>query len=188
MFKRICITLAALFSLVFIVPAALAANPHVLLTTTAGNIEIELDNDKAPVSVRNFLAYVKDGFYNDTIFHRVIPGFMAQGGGLTADMNQKKLNAPITNEAKNGLKNVRGTLAMARTNAVDSATSQFFINVVDNDFLDNTPDNFGYAVFGKVVKGMDVVDKMMATPTQSVSGYQDVPVTPIVITSAKVLP
>ncbi|WP_159566993.1 peptidylprolyl isomerase [Budvicia diplopodorum] len=188
MFKRICMTLAALFSLVLIAPAALAANAHVLLTTAAGNIEIELDNEKAPVSTKNFLTYVNDDFYNGTIFHRVIPGFMAQGGGFTADMNQKKPNEPIANEAKNGLKNVRGSVAMARTNVVDSATSQFFINVVDNDFLDNTPDNFGYAVFGKVVKGMDVVDKMMVAPTQSVGGHQDVPVTPIVIISAKVLP
>lgn len=188
MFKRICITLMILFSVVLITPAALAANPHVLLTTTAGNIEIELDNDKAPVSVRNFLAYVNGGFYNETIFHRVIPGFMAQGGGFTADMNQKKPNAPIANEATNGLKNVKGTVAMARTNVVDSATSQFFINVVDNDFLNNTPNNFGYAVFGRVIKGMDVVDKMMAFPTQSVAGHQNVPVIPIVITSAKVLP
>ncbi|QBH98249.1 peptidylprolyl isomerase A [Limnobaculum zhutongyuii] len=188
MLKRICITLTALFSLVLLAPAALAANPHVVLTTSLGNIEIELDQDKAPISTKNFVTYVKDGFYDGTIFHRVIPGFMAQGGGFTAEMNQKKPNAPIKNEAANGLKNVRGTIAMARTNAVDSATSQFFINVVDNDFLDQSAGNFGYAVFGKVVKGMDVVDQMMKEKTQFSGQHQDVPVTPIVIKSAKVMP
>ncbi|MDR0805417.1 MAG: peptidylprolyl isomerase A [Enterobacteriaceae bacterium] len=187
MFKRICMTGIALFALVVLAPAALAANPHVLLTTSLGDVEIELNSEKAPISTNNFLAYVKEGFYNGTIFHRVISGFMAQGGGFTADLNQKRPNAPIKNEADNGLKNARGTIAMARTSAVDSATSQFFINVVDNDFLDHTPNNYGYAVFGKVIKGMDVVDKMMKVKTQNSGPYQDVPATPIVITSAKVL-
>ncbi|AKJ40910.1 peptidylprolyl isomerase [Pragia fontium] len=187
MFKRICITLTALFSLAILAPAALAANPHVVLTTSLGDIEIELDSEKAPISSKNFLSYVNDGFYNGTIFHRVIPGFMAQGGGFTTDMNQKKPNAPIKNEAANGLKNVRGSIAMARTNVVDSATSQFFINVIDNDFLDHSPNNYGYAVFGKVVKGMDVVDKMMKEKTKSAGQHQDVPVMPIVITAAKVV-
>lgn len=188
MFKRIGITLMALFSLAVVSTTAQAANPHVVLTTSMGDIEIELDSGKAPISTENFLAYVNSGFYDGTIFHRVIPGFMAQGGGFTADMQQKKANAPIKNEAKNGLTNARGTIAMARTNAVDSATSQFFINVVDNDFLNHSPANYGYAVFGKVVKGMDVVDSMMKEKTKHAGQHQDVPVTPIVITSAKVLP
>lgn len=189
MLKRICVTLAAVFSLVALAPAVQAAdnNPRVVLTTTLGTIEVELDKEKAPISTKNFLAYVKDGYYNGTIFHRVIPGFMAQGGGFTADMAQKKPFAPIKNEAENGLKNVRGTLAMARTNVVDSATSQFFINVVDNDYLDHSSDNFGYAVFGKVVKGMDIVDKMMTMPTAANGQHRDVPVTPIVITSAEIV-
>jgi peptidyl-prolyl cis-trans isomerase B (cyclophilin B) len=138
-------------------------NPRVLLETSMGNITIELFKEKAPISVRNFLSYVNEGFYDGLIFHRVINGFMIQGGGMDEQMQPKKTKFAIKNEATNGLKNTRGTLAMARTGVVDSATSQFFINVVDNAFLDNrgkTPDLFGYAVFGQVTEGMDVVDKL----------------------------
>ena len=154
------------------------ANPSVLLSTNLGDITIELDEEKAPVTVANFLSYVDDKFYDGTIFHRVIPGFMIQGGGLKSDLSQKSTKDPIKNEAANGLKNDRGTIAMARTMVVDSATAQFFINTVDNDFLNfaaPTPQRFGYAVFGKVTKGMDVVDKIEAVETGTVSYYQDVP-------------
>ncbi len=160
----------------------------VILTTSKGEIEIELDTEKAPISSENFLAYVDSGHFDDTIFHRVIPGFMVQGGGFTADMQQKPTKDPIKNEATNGLKNDRGTLAMARTSVVDSATAQFFINVVDNDFLNHSsPDDrgYGYAVFGKVTKGMDVVDAIVGVPTGTKGGHQDVPNEPIVIQSAK---
>lgn len=188
MFKRMFVTLVAL-SLTVLAPVAMAAkNSHVLLSTSAGNIEIELDSQKAPVSVKNFLDYVNSGFYNNTTFHRVIPGFMIQGGGFTADMQQKQTNAPIKNEADNGLRNLRGTISMARTAEKDSATSQFFINVADNAFLDHGQRDFGYAVFGKVVKGMDVVDKISQVRTENVGPYQNVPSKPVVITSAKVLP
>lgn len=153
-----------------------------------GEIEIKLDVEKAPVTVKNFLDYARDGFYNGTIFHRVISNFMIQGGGFTADMQQKQTKAPIKNEADNELRNKRGSVAMARTSAKDSATSQFFINLVDNKFLDRTPATFGYAVFGEVVKGMDVVDKIAAVPTQSNKGHENVPVNPIIISSIKVLP
>lgn len=188
MFKRVFVTLTALFSLTVLAPAALAANSHVLLSTTAGNIEIELDSQKAPVSVKNFLDYVNSGYYNNTIFHRVIPGFMVQGGGFTADMQQKTTNAPIKNEADNGLRNLRGTIAMARTAEKDSATSQFFLNVADNAFLDHGQRDFGYAVFGKVVKGMDVADKISQVQSHDVGPYQNVPSKPVVILSAKILP
>ena len=154
------------------------------IETNVGNIELELDEKKAPLTVRNFADYAKSNHYNDTIFHRVINGFMIQGGGFTADMNQKPTKAPIRNEAMNGLKNDRGTIAMARTMVVDSATSQFFINLVDNGFLDfrnPTPQGFGYAVFGKVVKGMEVVDNIAKVPTGSRGMHQDVPVEPVVI-------
>ena len=154
------------------------ANPSVLLSTNLGDITIELDEEKAPITVANFLSYVDDKFYDGTIFHRVIPGFMIQGGGMTADLSHKPTKKPIKNEAQNGLKNDRGTIAMARTMVVDSATSQFFINTVDNDFLNFVAPNsqqFGYAVFGKVTKGMDVVDKIEAVKTGSVSYYRDVP-------------
>lgn len=164
------------------------ANPHVLLTTSAGNIELELESQKAPGSVKNFVDYVNNGFYNNTTFHRVIPGFMIQGGGFNAQMQQKQPNPPIKNEADNGLRNVRGTIAMARTAEQDSATSQFFINVADNAFLDHGQRDFGYAVFGKVVKGMDVADKISQVATHDVGPYQNVPSKPIVILSAKVLP
>lgn len=147
-----------------------------------------LDKQKAPVSVQNFVDYVNSGFYNNTTFHRVIPGFMIQGGGFTEQMQQKKPNPPIKNEADNGLRNTRGTIAMARTADKDSATSQFFINVADNAFLDHGQRDFGYAVFGKVVKGMDVADKISQVPTHDVGPYQNVPSKPVVILSAKVLP
>jgi peptidyl-prolyl cis-trans isomerase A (cyclophilin A) len=153
----------------------------VTMTTSEGNIEIELFGDKAPLSVSNFLAYADAGFYDNTIYHRVIAKFMIQGGGFEATMRQKATKAPIKNEAANGLKNDRGTLAMARTSVVDSATSQFFINVVNNDFLNHGGRDFGYAVFGKVTAGMDVVDKIAAVQT----GQGDVPVKPVVIKSVK---
>ena len=153
----------------------------VTIETSLGTITAELFEEKAPISVANFLSYVDAGFYNDTIFHRVISGFMIQGGGMTANMVQKKTEAPIKNEASADLPNVRGTLAMARTSVIDSATSQFFINHKDNNFLDygKAQDGIGYAVFGKVIDGMDVVDKIAAITT----GRGDVPVTPVVILS-----
>lgn len=157
---------------------AAAANPKVLMKTSKGDITIELYQDKAPVSVRNFLSYVDEKFYDGTIFHRVIKGFMIQGGGLTADFQEKAAKPPIKNEAANGLKNERGTIAMARIQVIDSATCQFFINHVDNSFLDhrdNTAEGFGYAVFGKVIVGMDVVDAIAAAPTMTAHGMRDVP-------------
>ncbi|MFF7707956.1 peptidylprolyl isomerase [Pseudomonas sp. NPDC007930] len=162
-----------------------AQHPHVQLVTDFGQITLELDAQKAPISTANFLKYVDSGFYNNTIFHRVIPGFMAQGGGFTRDMNEKPAQAPIKNEADNGLHNVRGTLAMARTQVVDSATAQFFINVKDNDFLDHGGRDFGYAVFGKVTEGMDVVDQIVNAPTTTRRGMSNVPSDPIMIKSAK---
>ena len=158
--------------------------PHVLLTTSFGDIEVELDAEKAPISTQNFLGYVDSGFYNNTIFHRVIPGFMVQGGGFTQQMAQKDTKAPIKNEASNGLHNVRGTLSMARTSNPNSATSQFFINVADNDFL-NPGRDAGYAVFAKVVKGMDVVDIIVNSQTTTKQGMQNVPIDPVLIKSAK---
>ncbi len=165
-------------------------NPQVLMETSMGNITIELFKDKAPISTRNFLSYVKDNYYDGTIFHRVIKTFMIQGGGLDANMQPKKTKFAIKNEATNGLKNTRGTLAMARTAVVDSATSQFFINVVDNAFLDNrgkTPDLFGYAVFGQVVDGMEVVDAIRQVKTGNKAGHGDVPLEPVFIKSARVI-
>ncbi|WP_145578251.1 peptidylprolyl isomerase A [Yersinia alsatica] len=189
MFKRTLVTFVALCSLSAVVPAALAAGePHVLLTTSAGNIELELNSQKAPVSTQNFVDYVNNGYYNNTTFHRVIPGFMIQGGGVTADLQPKTAKAPIKNEADNGLRNLRGTISMARTSDKDSATSQFFINVADNAFLDHGQSGFGYAVFGKVVKGMDVVEKISQVPTKNNGPYQNVPTEPITIISAKLLP
>ena len=164
-------------------------NRVVELKTSEGKIRIELWVDKAPISVKNFLDYVEEGFYNGTIFHRVIDNFMIQGGGFTADMVPKKPHQPIKNEAANGLKNENGTIAMARTNVVDSATCQFFINVKDNDFLnhrDNSPSGFGYAVFGKVIEGMEVVDKIKKVPTTTIGANQNVPVKPVVIENARV--
>ena len=163
-----------------------AANTLVEMKTSMGNIEIELFNDKAPVSAKNFEDYAKANFYNGTIFHRVIPGFMIQGGGMDANMVEKPTKAPIKNESSNGLKNTRGTLAMARTTNPNSATSQFVINVVDNDFLNKGSMNAGYAVFGKVTKGMDVVDKIVKVPTASYGMHQDVPKQPVKILSVNI--
>lgn len=161
-------------------------NPVYVLDTSLGAITIELNAEKAPVTVKNFEDYAKAKHYDGLIFHRVIPGFMIQGGGFTPDMDQRETKAPIKNEAKNGLKNLRGTLAMARTNVVDSATSQFFINVKDNDFLNHQDEsNFGYAVFGKVLTGMDIVDKIVNTPTETKGRYENVPSKPVVIKSVK---
>lgn len=167
-----------------------AKNPTLVLETSLGNVKIELFQKEAPISVQNFLDYAKSGFYDGTVFHRVIPGFMIQGGGFTPALSQKPTKASIKNEATNGLKNERGTLAMARTNVVDSASSQFFINVANNEFLnhrDGGPAAFGYAVFGKVVAGMDVVDKIAATQTGMQKGFSDVPVTAVVIKSVKIV-
>ncbi|MEQ1740447.1 MAG: peptidylprolyl isomerase [Methyloglobulus sp.] len=160
------------------------------LTTSLGAIIVQLNTEKAPVSSANFLTYVNEGFYNGTIFHRVIKGFMAQGGGFDVSFKQKETHAPIKNEADNGLKNARGTLAMARTNDPNSATGQFFINLKDNGFLDHTsptPSGWGYAVFGEVVEGMEVVDKMAEQPTGNKGGHQDVPKTDIIIKKAEVI-
>jgi cyclophilin family peptidyl-prolyl cis-trans isomerase len=165
------------------------ANPIVKMQTTLGDMTIELDTGAAPITVKNFLEYVNDGYYDGTIFHRVIKGFMVQGGGMTKDMQSKASNEPIVNEASNGLKNKRGTLAMARTSDPDSASSQFFINHADNDFLDYrgpSPDKIGYAVFGKVTEGMDVVDKIADVKTGRKGHYDDVPATAVEIVSVKV--
>lgn len=162
----------------------------VKMTTSLGAFVIQLDHAKAPVSAANFVDYVKSGFYNGTIFHRVIPGFMAQGGGFDSSFAQKDTKAPIKNEADNGLKNKRGTLAMARTNDPNSATAQFFINYKDNGFLDHTsptPSGWGYAVFGEVIEGMDVVDEMAKQPTGNRGMHQDVPKTDIVIEKAEII-
>jgi cyclophilin family peptidyl-prolyl cis-trans isomerase len=189
-------TLAMLSVLLFSVATAQAAdpaakaspgkNPSVLVKTSQGEITIELDQLQAPISVKNFLDYVDAKFYDGTIFHRVIPGFMIQGGGFTPDMKQKTTKAPIKNEAGNGLKNLTGTIAMARTGIVDSATSQFFINVADNAQLnhrDESPAGFGYAVFGKVTAGLDVVKKIEGVKTGPRPPHQNVPDTPVVIES-----
>jgi len=179
--------------LVFLLLAAVpvwAANPVIELSTSLGPIHIELYADKAPKTVANFLQYAKERFYDGTIFHRVIPGFMVQGGGFTSDMEQKKTREPIANEAQNGLKNTTGTIAMARTSNPHSATAQFFINVADNEFLNftgPTQQGFGYCVFGRVTEGMDVVNQIVATPTGNRSGHQNVPLKPIVIKSVRVL-
>ena len=168
-----------------------AEAPQVRLETSLGTIELELDAKNAPVSTENFLGYVRDGFYDGLIFHRVIPTFMIQGGGFTQEMQQKKTRAPIRNEATNGLRNDRGTIAMARTGVVDSATAQFFINVVDNNFLNHrstSPREYGYAVFGKVISGMDTVDKIRAVPTGRAGRFpRDVPLEQVVITRATVI-
>jgi cyclophilin family peptidyl-prolyl cis-trans isomerase len=160
----------------------------ITIQTSEGTIKADLDEEKAPITVENFMRYVDDGHYDGTIFHRVIPSFMIQGGGFSADMKQKPVKAPIRNEAGNGLTNDRGTLAMARTSVVDSATSQFFINTADNAFLNHrgeTPDAFGYAVFGKVVEGLDVVDRIEKLPTGRAGHHDDVPVKPVVIQSIR---
>jgi len=193
MLKRIlsvCALSFFLFSGIVMAAAAdhPAKNPVVLMETSMGNVKIQLDPQKAPISVQNFLDYVKSGFYNGTIFHRVIPGFMVQGGGFTADMKQKATKSPIKNEGGNGLKNDRGTIAMARTENPNSATAQFFINFANNESLNRpSPDGFGYAVFGKVTEGMNVVDKIVQVPTGYKMGMGDVPVASVVIKSMKVL-
>ena len=153
--------------------------------TSKGTFTVQLFDKQAPVSAENFLKYVDEGFFDGTIFHRVIPGFMIQGGGFTGEMEHKSGHAPIRNEADNGLKNLRGSLAMARTNDLHSATSQFFINLVDNDFLNHRSGNFGYAVFGRVVAGMDVLDKVAKVKTGRRHGHDDVPAEAVVIRSAR---
>jgi len=169
-------------------PGALGADPQVDLKTDAGTIRLELYPGKAPKTVENFLKYVKDGHYNGTIFHRVIPGFMVQGGGMTPNMAQKPTRSPVPIESKNGLKNELGSVAMARTSDPNSATAQFFINLASNSFLDYPgQDGYGYTVFGKVVSGMDVVNKIAATPTGTQGMHRDVPRTPILIESASVV-
>jgi cyclophilin family peptidyl-prolyl cis-trans isomerase len=184
------IMLAFLLGLLVQVPAAgqapqpATANPSVTIDTSMGAITIELFADKAPVSVENFLQYVRDDFYAGTIFHRVVHGLVIQGGGFTTDFVEKPTRPPIQNEATNGLRNLRGTVAMARTRVLRSATSQFYINLADNTRFDHTgyaPDDFGYAVFGRVTSGMDVVDRIGVVQTTTKGGLEDVPATPIVI-------
>jgi cyclophilin family peptidyl-prolyl cis-trans isomerase len=184
---RLIVLLCALLA----APLALSANPKVELKTTMGNVVIELYPENAPKTVENFLQYVKDGFYDGTLFHRVMPGFMAQGGGFTRSMQEKKTRPAIRNEAGNGLRNAVGTVAMARTKDPHSATAQFFINVAENDFLDfKSADEagYGYTVFGRVATGMDVVQKMVKVPTTTVGPHQNVPRQPIIIESARLLP
>ena len=159
--------------------------PSVKLSTTEGAIVLELDESNAPETVANFLRYVDDGFYDGTIFHRVIPRFMVQGGGFTADMTQKPVRPPIRNEAANGLKNAKGTVAMARTGDVDSATAQFFVNLRDNAFLDHGVRDFGYAVFGRVTEGLDVVDRIAGVETTRRGPHADVPAEPVIIETAE---
>lgn len=189
MFKKMLSAVALICLVAGIACAEGKKNPVVTMETSLGNVKIELFEKEAPISVKNFLDYTKSGFFSGTIFHRVIANFMIQGGGFTTDLKQKSTKAPIKNEAENGLKNQRGTLAMARTGVVDSATAQFFINVTNNDFLnqrDKTQQGFGYAVFGKVIEGMDVVDKIAAVKTV-MRGFPDVPETPVIIKSVKVV-
>jgi cyclophilin family peptidyl-prolyl cis-trans isomerase len=171
-------------------PSSTGTNPMVEMRTSLGTMKIELHPDKAPKTVENFLQYAREGFYDGTVFHRVISGFMIQGGGFTPDMSEKETRAPIENEASNGLKNVRGSLAMARTGDPHSASSQFFINTVDNPFLDFTAETvqgYGYAVFGQVVEGLETLDAIKKVSTASRGGYDDVPVDPVVIESVRVL-
>lgn len=171
----------------FMAASSLAlAEQHVMMKTSQGDITIELFEEKAPLTVHNFLTYVKEGFYSGTQFHRVISGFMIQGGGFTVDMERKLTKAPVKNESTNGVSNKRGTIAMARTRDPDSATAQFFINVVDNLNLDAMGPRPGYTVFGRVVEGMEVVDKIAATKTTTKSSYRDVPVKPIIIESLEI--
>ncbi len=168
----------------------MSQQPTVIIETSKGPITIALNQEKAPVSTENFLNYVRNGFYDQTIFHRVIPNFMIQGGGFTADMKQKETNQQIKNEADNGLKNVRGSIAMARTQVVDSATSQFFINLVDNNFLDHqgkTPNAYGYAVFAQVTEGMEIVDAIAKVATGNSGHHQDVPKDAVLILKATIV-
>jgi peptidyl-prolyl cis-trans isomerase A (cyclophilin A) len=156
--------------------------------TTLGDFTVELFEKDAPLSVANFLHYIDDGFFDGTIFHRIVPGFVIQGGGFTEDMNQKTTHPPVKNEADNGRKNARGSLSMARTNDINSATSQFFVNLKDNDFLDHSRGNFGYAVFARVTEGMDVIDKIAAVETARRRGHDDVPVEPVIMKSVRRVP
>lgn len=184
MFKKLSILMLLLPALAFAATEAKdkpAPNPIVVIETTAGDITVRLFADKAPVTVANFLSYVDSGFYNDTIFHRTIPGFMIQTGGYDKDMKEKPNGEPIVNESKNRLHNTRGTLAMARTQDPDSATTQFFINHRNNLRLDWAPNRAGYAVFGEVISGMDAVDYIAAAPTHVVGNHQNMPVEPAVI-------
>lgn len=189
MLKKIVGAIALVCLMAGIASAGAKKNPVIMMDTSLGSIKIELLEQAAPISVKNFLGYVRSGFYNGTIFHRVIPEFMVQGGGFTADRRQKAVGAPIKNEAANKLKNDRGTIAMARTSAPDSATAQFFINVVNNDMLNRpNPDGVGYAVFGKVVEGMDVVDRITTVKTRSINMmFEALPETPVIIKSVKLL-
>jgi peptidyl-prolyl cis-trans isomerase A (cyclophilin A) len=190
MFKKMLSAVALICFVAGIACAEGKKNPVVTMETTLGNIKIELFEKEAPISVKNFLDYTKSGYYSGTTFHRVIPGFMVQGGGLTANLTPKPGNLPpIKNEADNGLKNDRGTLSMARSGDPNSATSQFFINVANNNSLNKpNPDGFGYAVFGKVVEGMDVVDKIVSTPqTRKNSVFQNVPIEAVTIKSVKIV-
>lgn len=188
-------TATALFAFILISFACMQlnsayANPKVLMETSKGNITIELYENEAPITVKNFLSYVSEGFYNNLIFHRVIPNFMIQGGGFDLKMNQKPVKDPIKNEARRGLNNKRGTLAMARTNVINSATGQFFINLINNDFLnhkDNSSSGFGYAVFGEVIEGMDVVDSIGKTRTHAFGMFRDVPIDHITIKNMSVI-
>lgn len=176
-------TFTILFTVLFSA-SIFAANPHVIIKTSMGEIEAELFEDKAPISVKNFLAYVNKGQYKNTIFHRVINNFMIQGGGFDKDLKELPTGAQIKNEAGNGLKNENGTLAMARMQEVDSASAQFYINVNDNSFLDhrdNSPSGFGYAVFGKIVKGMPIINKIKAVKTGTRGPLEDVPLEPVTI-------
>jgi len=184
--RSIACSVISLAILLVTTVAAAQSNPVVVIETSLGNITVELYQDEAPISVENFLTYVRDDFYAGTIFHRVIKGFMVQGGGMTEDMVRKATNPPIKNEATNGLRNERGTLAMARTAAVDSATAQFFINVANNRALNHeseTQAEYGYAVFGKVIDGMDHLGEIENTPTTTAGPYRDVPSTPVIIKS-----
>ena len=184
MYRLFLIAFALLFSI-----AAHSANPQLEMKTSQGMLVIELYQDKAPKSVENFLQYAREGFFNGTVFHRVIPDFMIQGGGFTPDMKQKATRPPIQNEAANGLKNELGALAMARTGDPHSATAQFFINLKDNGFLDYPGrDGWGYAVFGRVVQGLDIVQKIAKVPTANAGPHQNVPTTPVLIESVKLLP
>ena len=189
-FRRLVLLMICCLAMTLQGPDAAAQdNPVVVIETSLGSITAELDQANAPISVENFLQYARDGHYDGTIFHRVIRGFMIQGGGFTADMRQKPTRDPITNEATNGLENARGTLAMARTNVVDSATSQFFINTANNTALNNsgtTQQTYGYAVFGRVTEGLDVIDTIEGVETGTQGPYGDVPSTPVEILSITV--
>lgn len=192
MFQRLIAPLATALGLALVLagPAHGAQAPRVKLVTSMGEVVIELAADKAPASVQNFLAYVRDGFYDGTVFHRVIDGFMIQGGGMREDLTKKPTRDPVRNEADNGLRNTRGTVAMARTSDPHSATAQFFINVADNDSLDHRsrdPQGWGYAVFGEVVQGMDVVERIKSVATGRRGSFQDIPLDPVVIRSATLL-